>query len=60
MVGQIVGTAAYLSLIALIWIILARSGFSLLMVAASVVLFLVIGAFATFEPGEWQRRKGQL
>lgn len=57
MVGKVVGTAALLSVLALLWCLIAKSGFNPWAMAAGLLVFLVIGALATFEPGEWQRTK---
>jgi len=56
MVGNVVGTAAYLSVVALIWVLLARSGWNVWAIAAGLLVFLVIGVFATFDPRDWERR----
>jgi len=56
MVGRIVGTVAYLSVLALLWLLIARAQFSVWALGAGIVVFLLVGAFATFEPAEWQKR----
>lgn len=56
MVGKIVGTAAFLSLLACVWLLLAQAHFTPWALAAGLFVFLVIGAFATLEPREWQKR----
>lgn len=56
MVGKIVGAVSFLSVIALVWLLLWRAGWNLAAMGGALVLFLVIGGFATINPGEWQKK----
>lgn len=56
MVGKIIGTAAFLSLLALVWLLLWRTGFTPWTIAIGMLVFLCIGAFATVNTADWQRR----
>lgn len=58
MVGKIVGTAAFLSLIALVWVMVLRADWDPWAVFGAAVLFLFIGGFAAIDTRDW-RRKGQ-
>lgn len=56
MVGKIVGTAAFLSIIVLIWLQLVRADFSLPACLGAGFLFLIIGAYGTIDLSDWQRK----
>lgn len=57
MVGRVVGAAAFLSVIALIWLVVVRSGYNPAVLAAAGVLFLFIGGFATLDTSEWRKKE---
>lgn len=57
MVGKIIGTVAFLSMLAVLWLLLWQARFSLPACVSALVAFLVIGAFATIEPGDWRKRE---
>jgi hypothetical protein len=59
MVGKIVGTAAFLSLIAMIWLLVWQAGWTWWAIGSAMGIFLIIGTFAVINPGEWQKRARQ-
>lgn len=59
MVGKLVGAVAFLSIIALLWLVVVRSGFSPWAMAAAGLLFLLIGGFASLDPSEWKKKDRQ-
>jgi len=56
MVGKLVGAAAFLSLLAAIWLLVWRAGWSAWALIGAAVLFLFIGGFASIDPSEWRKR----
>lgn len=56
MVGKIVGAAAFLSLIALVWLMAWLAHWQAWSLLAAAVLFIIIGAFAALDPSEWRKK----
>ena len=56
-VGDWVALAAFLSLVALGWLVVAGVGLAWWQVAFAVAWWLVIGILAGVKPEEWKRRE---
>ena len=56
MVGKLVGAAAFLSLVAVIWLLVWRADWHPGALIGAAVLFLFIGGFATLDPSEWRKK----